>query len=103
MAAGRGRKPAGTNGADLRRQRERDVLRLEDGEITSQPLEVNKWREGGVMANEKSNPRLLRFLRCTLRDLVCFLSLSPKNGEQKHISQQMCEFSRRSHHSLLVV
>lgn len=53
MAAGRGRKPADTNGADLRRQWERDVLRLEDGEITSLPLEVNKWREGGVIADEK--------------------------------------------------
>lgn len=42
MAAGRGQKPADTNGADLRRQWERDVLRLEDGEIMSQPLEVNK-------------------------------------------------------------
>lgn len=62
MAASRGQKPADTNGADLRRQWERDVLRLEDGEIMSQPLEVNKWREGGVTANEKSNHRrLLRF------------------------------------------
>lgn len=61
MAAGRGRKPADTNGADLRRQWERDVLPHEDGEITSLPLEVNKRREGGVMANEKSNPLLLRF------------------------------------------
>lgn len=61
MAAGRGQKPADTNGADLRRQRERDVLRLEDGEIMSQPFEVNKWREGGVIANEKSNRRLRRF------------------------------------------
>lgn len=58
VAVGRGWKP---NGADLRRQWERDVLRLEDGEITSQPLEVNRRREGGVIANEKSNPCLLDF------------------------------------------
>lgn len=58
MAAGRGRKPADTNGADLRSQCERDVHHLEEGEITSQPLEVNKWRKDGVITNEKSKSSL---------------------------------------------